>query len=503
MWPTAATSSRQRPGVDGVSLARGDGAVPVCAKIELEIAALEAADAPAFLADLGLKESGLDRVIRASYDLLGYMSFFTVGEDECRAWSIPRGTVAQEAAGEIHSDIARGFIRAEVVPYECARRARHDGRVQGARRVRLEGKVHRQGRRHHQLPLRHIGRCRVPSACLSVKRRLPLVRGGAELLVRQLVSELRRAASRPIACRCPSSGIRRKRSCRTRRRGVCSISAKATGARSIWSSRPSFPPISRAPAQGLLARAPAPRGLRAVRHLLQRLRRRRNRRRTARSADGARRTDARRVRGLYTISRTVSSRLRNTTALRRRRSTIRRSSRRACTRRNAAHTCCRSRGSRRTSASISRSVPSPTCRRICARRRRRRQRSPRIEQAAEETGAADRDDLCRRGQRHRARRALRDALCLVYAPFDEDYGLATLEAFLAEKPVIGSRLRRHARVRHRRRQRLRRRADPEAMAAPWSASTPIADGRVARRAGRDLAASISWDAVIERLLSHG
>ncbi len=90
-------------------------AVAVCAKIELEIAQLDAADAQAFLADLGLRESGLDRVIRASYDLLGYISFFTVGEDECRAWSIPRNTPAQVAAGEIHTDIARGFIRAEVV----------------------------------------------------------------------------------------------------------------------------------------------------------------------------------------------------------------------------------------------------------------------------------------------------------------------------------------------------------------------------------------------------
>ena len=88
--------------------------VVVCAAIELEIGRLDAADAAAFLADLGLAESGLDRVIRASYDLLGYISFFTVGEDECRAWSIPRGTAAQLAAGEIHSDIARGFIRAEV-----------------------------------------------------------------------------------------------------------------------------------------------------------------------------------------------------------------------------------------------------------------------------------------------------------------------------------------------------------------------------------------------------
>ena len=87
--------------------------------IELEIADLEPADATAFLADLGLEESGLDRVIRATYDLLGYMSFFTVGEDECRAWSIPRNLTAPVAAGEIHSDIQRGFIRAEVVGYDA------------------------------------------------------------------------------------------------------------------------------------------------------------------------------------------------------------------------------------------------------------------------------------------------------------------------------------------------------------------------------------------------
>jgi ribosome-binding ATPase len=115
-------------------------AVAVCAKIELEIAQLEPSDAAAFLADLGLKESGLDRVIRASYDLLGYISFFTVGEDECRAWSIPRGTSAQLAAGEIHSDIARGFIRAEVVSYDAlvTRGAMAACRDHGE--VRLEGK---------------------------------------------------------------------------------------------------------------------------------------------------------------------------------------------------------------------------------------------------------------------------------------------------------------------------------------------------------------------------
>jgi ribosome-binding ATPase YchF (GTP1/OBG family) len=115
-------------------------AVAVCGKIELEIAQLDAADAAAFLADLGLAERGLDRVIRASYDLLGYISFFTVGEDECRAWSIPRGISAQLAAGEIHSDIARGFIRAEVVGYDAliARGTMAACRDHGE--VRLEGK---------------------------------------------------------------------------------------------------------------------------------------------------------------------------------------------------------------------------------------------------------------------------------------------------------------------------------------------------------------------------
>jgi GTP-binding protein YchF len=115
-------------------------AVALCAIIELEISRLEGADATAFLADLGLLESGLDRVIRASYDLLGYMSFFTVGEDECRAWSIARGTAAQLAAGEIHSDIQRGFIRAEVVAYDALVSRGSMAACRDHGEVRLEGK---------------------------------------------------------------------------------------------------------------------------------------------------------------------------------------------------------------------------------------------------------------------------------------------------------------------------------------------------------------------------
>jgi GTP-binding protein YchF len=124
-------------------------AVPICAKIELEIAQLDPADAAAFMADLGLKESGLDRVIRASYELLGYISFFTVGEDENRAWSIPRGTNAQHAGGEIHTDIQRGFIRAEVMRYEhllargsiAACREHGELRLEGKEYIVLDGDV--------------------------------------------------------------------------------------------------------------------------------------------------------------------------------------------------------------------------------------------------------------------------------------------------------------------------------------------------------------------------
>ncbi|MBI2827846.1 MAG: redox-regulated ATPase YchF [Acidobacteria bacterium] len=127
-------------GVTGFLAHAATGAVALCATIELEIARLEGADAAAFLADLGLAESGLDRVIRASYDLLGYLSFFTVGEDECRAWSVARGTPAHAAAAEIHSDIQRGFIRAEVVAYEALASRGSMAACREHGEVRLEGK---------------------------------------------------------------------------------------------------------------------------------------------------------------------------------------------------------------------------------------------------------------------------------------------------------------------------------------------------------------------------
>jgi GTP-binding protein YchF len=130
----------QAHGLGGWIASSGAAAVGVCAKIELEIAQLDRADAAAFMADLGLKESGLDRVIRGAYGLLGYMSFFTVGEDECRAWSIPINTPAPRAAGAIHSDIERGFIRAEVVPCETLLMRGSLAACRDHGELRLEGK---------------------------------------------------------------------------------------------------------------------------------------------------------------------------------------------------------------------------------------------------------------------------------------------------------------------------------------------------------------------------
>jgi ribosome-binding ATPase len=130
----------ERLGLSGVGANVSTRIVAVCARIELEIAQLDPSDARSFLADLGLTESGLDRVIRAGYDLLGYISFFTVGEDENRAWSIPRGTNAHLAAGEIHSDIQRGFIRAEVVSWGPLLQRGSLAACRETADIRLEGK---------------------------------------------------------------------------------------------------------------------------------------------------------------------------------------------------------------------------------------------------------------------------------------------------------------------------------------------------------------------------
>jgi ribosome-binding ATPase len=110
------------------------------ASVEAEIAAMDAADRPAFLEDLGLKESALTRFIRTAHGLLDLISFFTVGPDEVRAWPIRRGTAARAAAGKIHSDLERGFIRAEVMPYQVFMQFGSEHAMKEAGRLQLEGK---------------------------------------------------------------------------------------------------------------------------------------------------------------------------------------------------------------------------------------------------------------------------------------------------------------------------------------------------------------------------
>jgi len=106
----------------------------------MELAQLPAEEAELFMAEFGIQELGLQRVIRQSYDLLGLQSFFTVGEDEVRAWTVRRGATALEAAGAIHSDLQKGFIRAEVVPHHelLELGGLSEARLRG--RLRLEGK---------------------------------------------------------------------------------------------------------------------------------------------------------------------------------------------------------------------------------------------------------------------------------------------------------------------------------------------------------------------------
>ena len=114
--------------------------IPLCVKIEEELSTLNSQDKKEMLEALGIQESGLDKVIKASYDLLGLMSFLTAGEPEVRAWTIKKGTKAPEAAGKIHSDIQRGFIKAEVVSYDDLIREGSMNAVKEKGLLRMEGK---------------------------------------------------------------------------------------------------------------------------------------------------------------------------------------------------------------------------------------------------------------------------------------------------------------------------------------------------------------------------
>lgn len=121
----------KRRGLDGLALA---------GKVEMEVAQLDEGDREAFLKEIGIRESARERFIRASYRLLDLISFLTTGEDEVRAWTITQGTIARKAAGKIHSDIERGFIRAEVIAYDDFVALGSEAKCKEAGKLRLEGK---------------------------------------------------------------------------------------------------------------------------------------------------------------------------------------------------------------------------------------------------------------------------------------------------------------------------------------------------------------------------
>ena len=112
----------------------------MCAKIESELAELESDEKKAFLNDLGISSSGLDKLIFSTYDLLGLQTFFTVGKDEVRAWTFKKGTNAKKCAGLIHSDIERGFIKAEIMKFNDLEELKEEKKVQEAGKLNLEGK---------------------------------------------------------------------------------------------------------------------------------------------------------------------------------------------------------------------------------------------------------------------------------------------------------------------------------------------------------------------------
>ena len=137
------TAENENPHVAKVKdFAAEEGAevVVISAKVESEIAELDEEEAREFLRDMGLAESGLDKLIKASFSLLGLLTFLTAGPDECRAWTITKGTTAPKAAGKIHTDIERGFIRAEIVNYDDLVAAGSTAAAREKGQVRLEGK---------------------------------------------------------------------------------------------------------------------------------------------------------------------------------------------------------------------------------------------------------------------------------------------------------------------------------------------------------------------------
>jgi len=132
------------------------GATAICGKVEAELAEMDDEEAAEFLGSYGLHESGLARLIRKSYELLGLISFFTAGDDECRAWTIPLGSKAPQAAGAIHTDLEHHFIRAETIRWDSLLAAGSEAAARAKGTLRLEGKeyVVRDG---DVLNIRHSG----------------------------------------------------------------------------------------------------------------------------------------------------------------------------------------------------------------------------------------------------------------------------------------------------------------------------------------------------------
>ena len=137
---TALADNAYYNAVKKIADAEGAQVLPICAKIEQEIGELPEEDKAMFLEELGLAESGLDRLIKCSYALLGLISFLTCGPDECRAWTIKKGTKAPQAAGTIHSDFERGFIRAEIVAFDDLKACGSMAAAKEKGLVRSEGK---------------------------------------------------------------------------------------------------------------------------------------------------------------------------------------------------------------------------------------------------------------------------------------------------------------------------------------------------------------------------
>jgi len=138
----AAEGNAQSARVADMAAAQGAATVVISAAIEEEISQLDAEEAAVFLSDLGLAEPGLDRLIKAGYDLLRLETYFTVGPKEARAWTVPRGTLAPQAAGVIHGDFERGFIRAETIAYDDFVACGGETGAKDAGKMRVEGKAY-------------------------------------------------------------------------------------------------------------------------------------------------------------------------------------------------------------------------------------------------------------------------------------------------------------------------------------------------------------------------